>query len=101
VLLKGSVFLADYAGVVADLAAVNPDAADRFCDAVEAALDLLAQHPQLGSLAGFPQAPSVRKWVLSEFRNYIVFYEARGEEVILVRLLHGARQLAPLIPISS
>jgi toxin ParE1/3/4 len=97
-LLKGSLFLSDYAGIVALLADANPDAADRFCDAVEAGLDLLVQHPEIGSLAGFEHAPTVRKWVLPAFRNYILFYEARSGEVALIRLLHGARQLAPLIP---
>lgn len=100
-LLKGSLFLADYVGIVATVAEANPDAADRFCDAVERSLELLTQHPHLGALAGFQHAPTVRKWVLPEFRNYILFYEVSGGDVRVVRLLHGARQLPPLIPESK
>ena len=93
---KGALFLADYTGIVATLASVNPDAADRLCDAVEGSLELLRQHPEIGALAGFQKAPTVRKWVLKEFPNYILFYEARAAEVVVVRLLHGARDIPRL-----
>lgn len=95
---KGSLFLADYAGIVRELGGANPDAADRFCNAIERALALLAAHPQIGARAGFRHAPSVRKWVVQPFRNYLLFYEARPEGIVLIRLLHGARDLPPMIP---
>ncbi len=97
-LLKGSLFLADYAEIITKFSEVNPDAAERFCDAVERALTLLATHPQLGSKAGFRHAPSVRKWVIQPFPNYLLFYEDRADGVLLIRLLHGARDLPWLIP---
>lgn len=95
---KGSLFLGDYAEIVRKLTEVNPDAADRFCDALEHALNLLAQHPQLGTKAGFRRAPQVRRWVIQPFPNYLLFYEDRVDGVLLIRLLHGARDLPPLIP---
>ena len=95
---KASLFLADYAGRTNSIAVVNPDAADRFCDAIERALDMIAQHPQIGALAGFQHAPTVRKWVVREFSNFILFYEVRPDGVTLIRLLHGAQHLPPLIP---
>ena len=88
---KGSHFLADYAAIVTDLCEVNPEAAER-------ALALLENHPHAGSKAGFRHAPEVRKWVVQPFRNYLLFYEVRAEEVVPVRLLHGARDLPTLIP---
>lgn len=97
-LLKGSLFLSDYAGIVTGIAADNAEAAERFCDAVERALRLLAAHPQLGAKAGFIKAPQVRKWVLREFNNYILFYAEHPDGVLLIRLLHGARELTSLIP---
>jgi toxin ParE1/3/4 len=96
-LLKSSLFLADYREVVTKLAGVNPDAADRFCDAVEGALDLLTRHPEAGRLAGFTLAPDVRQWGVSGFRNDIPFYQVRPDGVLIVRLLHGARDLQPLL----
>ena len=95
---KGSLFLSDYAEIVTKLSAANPDAAERFCDAVERVLALLATHPQLGSKAGFHHAPDVRKWVIQPFPNYLLFYEDRADGIVLIRLLHGARDLPPLIP---
>jgi toxin ParE1/3/4 len=98
-LLKSSLFLADYAEIVTKLSAVSPDAAGQFCNAVEDALTLLATHPQLGSKAGYRQAPGVRKWVIQPFPNYLLFYEERADGVLVIRILHGARDLPSLIPI--
>lgn len=95
---KGSLFLADYAEIVSELCGANPDAGERFCDAVERALSLIAAHPQIGIKSGFRHAPQVRKWVVREFPNYLLFYEEQADGVVLVRLLHGARELPRLIP---
>ena len=95
---KGSLFITDHAEIVTGLCEVNPEAAERFCDAVERALALLERHPQIGSKAGFRHAPEVRKWVVQPFRNYILFYLPTADGVVLVRRLHGARDLPPLIP---
>jgi toxin ParE1/3/4 len=95
---KGSLFLTDYAAIVRELCATNPKAGERFCDSVERALQLLASQPQLGAKAGFCHAPRVRKWVIRQFPNYLLFYEDRADGVLLIRLLHGARDLPPLLP---
>jgi plasmid stabilization system protein ParE len=95
---KGSLFLGDYAEIVRVLVAANPDAADRFCDAVENAIALLAEHPELGVKAGFRHAPQVRRWVIQKFPNSLIFYQPHADGVLFIRLLHGARELPPLIP---
>ena len=95
---KGSLFLDDYAEIVTVFCATNPDAGERFCDAVERALALLSDHPQAGSKAGFQHAPKVRKWVIQPFPNYLIFYEDRADGILMIRLLHGARELPRLIP---
>jgi len=97
-LLKRSRFLDDYREVVLGLGEANALTADRFCDAVEAALNVLAVHPQIGPKAGFPKAPEVRFWPLRRFPNYLIFYRVNFNSVILLRLLHGARNLPPSIP---
>jgi len=97
-LLKRTRFLEDYREVVLYLADVNPAAADRFCDAVEAALEVLASHPEIAPKAGFPRAPEVRMWPLRRYPNYLVFYRVTGSSIVLLRLLHGAQNLPPLIP---
>jgi plasmid stabilization system protein ParE len=56
-LLRTSRFLDDYREIVTRIADANPDAADRFCDVVEASLALLSRNPEAGRLAGFPSVP--------------------------------------------
>jgi plasmid stabilization system protein ParE len=95
-LLKRSRFLADYREIVLRLSEANVIAADRFCDAVEAALELLASHPELGPKAGFLKAADVRFWPLRRYPNFLVFYRVDGGSVIMLRLLDGRRNL-PLL----
>ena len=77
-------------GIVLRLGESNPDAA-------EAAFKLLLEHPQIGRIAGFHSAPKVRRRVLHPFPNYSIYSEDRLEEILLIRLLHGARDVPPLI----
>ena len=97
-LLKRSRFLEDYREIVLYLADVNLFAADRFCDAVEAALEVLCSHPEMGPKAGFPNAPEVRLWPLRRYPTYLIFYRVTKTEVVVLRLLHGSRDLPPHVP---
>ena len=92
---KASLFLANYAEIVTGLCEVNPEAAERFCDAVERALALLERHPLLGSKAGFRHAPEVRKWVIQPFHNYVLFYLPTAGGIVLVRYCCTARGTCP------
>jgi len=94
---KTSLFLTDYREIILEIADANPDAAERLCDAVESALKLLSQHPQIARKAGFAHAPKVRRWVLQSFPNYSIYYKDHPGEIVLIRLLHGARDAPPLI----
>lgn len=96
-LLKRSQFLEDYRQIVINMADANALAADRFCDAVESAIETLAVHPEIGPKAGFLKAPEVRFWPLRRFPNYLLFYRVSGNSVVMLRLLHAARNLPPLI----
>jgi plasmid stabilization system protein ParE len=88
----------DYREVVLRIADANPAAADRFCDAVEAALELLASQPEIGPKAGFPRAPEARMWPLRRYPNYLISYRVAGNSIVVLRLLHAAQELPPLIP---
>ena len=98
-LLKRSTFWDDYREIILQLAELNVLAADRFCDAVESALDLLATHPEIGPKAGFPKAPEVRFWPLRRYPNYLIFYRVSERSVVILRLLSGSRDLPPMIPL--
>jgi plasmid stabilization system protein ParE len=97
-LLKRRQFLEDYREIVLRLADMDVMAADRFCDAVEAALEMLSSHPEIGPKAGFPRAPDARMWPLRRYPNYLLFYRVAGTSIVVLRLLHGAQNLPPLIP---
>jgi len=97
-LFRTSLFLSDYAEVAIRISESNPEAAERFCEAVEAALNLLSQHPQIGPFVRFPRAPRTRHLILPAFPAYAIYYEDRPAEIVLIRLLHGSRDAAALIP---
>jgi plasmid stabilization system protein ParE len=56
----------------------NPKSADRFVDAVEEALELLAEMPELGGLCEFDEThlADVRMWTLRRFRKYNIRHVA-------------------------
>jgi len=78
--------------------AVNADwdIAERYLAAVEATCQLLAQHPRLGPVTGFAH-PRLRNWrfivVFRPFQKHILFYETKGNDILLRRAMHGHRDL--------
>ena len=67
----------------------NSDAADRLLDEIDVVCDTLADTPHAGR----------RREELSDglrsmhVGNYVILYRSRGESVIVIRVLHGARDL--------
>ena len=71
----------------------NPSAAERFLTAVYDAEDRLAEFPELGK----PRAnfgPRIRTWTIEP---YLIFYAVEPDAVVILRILHGARDLDDLI----
>ncbi len=81
------------------LGADSPAAAERFVDAVQSSLQVIARHPEVGRLRAFrsPQSHSVRSRVVRGFDAYLIFYRLAGEDIEVLRILHGARDLPPLL----
>jgi toxin ParE1/3/4 len=75
------------------IAADNPDAADRLLDEMDETLRLLAGAPGLGRVRD-DIAPGLRYFPIG---NYLILYEALPDGITVVRLVHGARQLARLL----
>jgi toxin ParE1/3/4 len=73
----------------------NPAAAERFLEALEAALESLLDMPGMG--ASFkseePRLLGLRRWAVPGFRNYLLFYRETPEGIEVFRVLHGARDL--------
>lgn len=75
------------------IAADNMDAASRLIVRIEAAEQRLATFPNLGR-ARVELAPDLRSWAVGD---YVIFYRAHGADVLILRILHGARDLPDLL----
>lgn len=73
----------------------NMDVAIRFVAAVEEAYTRLVQHPLIGTevKAFQPRLVGMRYWPVAGFDSFLVFYLASPSLVVIVRVLHGARDL--------
>jgi toxin ParE1/3/4 len=96
-LLRKRRFNADVARSVAYIADINPDAAGRFLQAIENECKFIALNPGIGSKEAFPRLVGIRSWRVAGFENYLIFYRADSNELTLLRLLHGARDLPRLL----
>ena len=85
-----SPFLRDAARVATRMD--QPTAGIRFLRAVDDTVQALRAHPELGR-----QRPDVkqglRSWRVEGFVNWLIFYRVEDQNLRLVRLLHGARDL--------
>lgn len=71
---------------------------ERLLDSVEATIDLLLDNPRAGRVREFEcqVVQDIRSLVLDGL-PYVIFYRAHPDELEIVRLLHGARDLLRLV----
>jgi len=76
----------------------NLEAADRFAEAITAALEQLATLPGLGRVHDFnnPRLKGMRMWPVPGFPRHLIFYRASDEELRVIRVLHSARDVESL-----
>jgi toxin ParE1/3/4 len=72
---------------------------NRFIDAVEESLERILSMPEIGGLyeTQNPRLQGIRVWRVRRFKNYLIFYRATAAGIEVIRLLHGARDIAALI----
>ena len=77
------------------IGADSPEAAERLLDAVGDAVAFLLENPHAGSPREFltSRAHGVRSWATPGFPNHLIFYKANGDDIEVIRFLHGARDL--------
>ena len=73
--------------VLTDVEGQSPQGAERIRGRLRSALDTLAAHPRIGARTSDPR---LRRLVLRPF-PYLVFYEARVEEVVVIGVRYAAR----------
>lgn len=73
--------------------------AERFFAQAEATFARLANLPGLGTRYDHhhPALAELRFFPVSRFPNYIVFYRAAADGIEIVRVLHGARDIAAIL----
>lgn len=74
------------------LGARDLDVAYRFRAAVNRALDLLAESPNLGAAREFRDKSlrGMRLWPIREFPNFTIFYRPTDRGIDVIRILHAS-----------
>ena len=93
-LVFSSVFEADFAELVAyfhDNA--GSDLSVRVENEICRLIELLLQHPELGRLRRDLKPSGIRSFGVPDFRNYLLFYQINGGELILLRIRYGGMDL--------
>lgn len=90
--------LRDIDKAVDDIAAsvAGPDFADRFAVAVADAAERVARRPLLGHCRPEVLPPRFRFWAVKGF-DYLLVYNAQHPDRLILRVVHMARDLAPLL----
>ena len=84
----------DLSHIYAHIAFHDAGAAERFRVEVEKAASLLAKHPRLGPRPSWKtRHRRLRFWVISDFNNYLIYYEPLKDGVSIERVLDGRRDV--------
>jgi plasmid stabilization system protein ParE len=86
----------DLAEIALNIAQDNPTAALRVMESARNTFSLIGNHPGVGRLRTFSQS-GVRSLPISDFSNYLVFYLPQRDHIRIVAVIHGARNLKPII----
>jgi plasmid stabilization system protein ParE len=96
-LVFSSVFEADFAELVSYFHAnAGAKVSRSFEDEICRLLHLLQQQPELGRVRHDLKPDGLRTFGVPEFRNYLLFYQVKGDELILLRVKFGGMDLPGL-----
>ena len=78
-------------------------AAERFLGAVQSAIENLCRMPEAGApkLLQNPRLTGLRSWPVDGFPAMRIYYVLAGDELCIVRILHGKRDIDPLLEDTS
>jgi toxin ParE1/3/4 len=87
---------ADVDSAAAFIARDNIQAALRFYDAIDVTFRQIREHPNRSPRYELEHArlSGLRRRAVARFENHLVFYRVEGEAVVVIRVLHGARDIA-------
>lgn len=97
-LVFSSVFEGDFAELVAYFQDnAGSDLSVRFENQICELIELLLRHPELGRLRKDLQPDGIRSFGVPDFRNYLLFYQIKGGDLVLLRLRYGGMDLPILL----
>ena len=92
---------ADLDSIVSYIASDNPVAAFEFREEVLASFGRLSHLPNIGHRQSYTDRSDLKDIrilrVSARFRNYLIFYVVRQKELVIIRVLHGARDIPTLL----
>ncbi|BAZ01888.1 hypothetical protein NIES37_58950 [Tolypothrix tenuis PCC 7101] len=77
----------------------NADVAVKFLNAAEVTFEQLAKTPGMGKLIQLvvSRLGEIRQWRIKDFNDYLIFYRIQDTTVEILRVFHGARDLADVL----
>jgi plasmid stabilization system protein ParE len=99
-ILRTSSFWRDLQGIIDHFDDAHAeDAAFGFLDAVDATIDFIRQFPDLGSPweSANPRRGGLRFQLVKGFENYVLIYRRHNEQLFVLRVLHGSRNIEELL----
>ena len=92
----------DLDGVCDHIAADNPDAGRKFRQTILDTADFLALNSAAGQriLKAQPRHATIRWFVVPKCQNYLIFYRPFENTIVVIRILHAARDWTRFFPLS-
>ncbi len=77
----------------------NTDVAVKFLSAAEATFAQLVKTPGIGKVAQLvvSRLGEIRQWRIKDFQDYLIFYRIKDTTIEILRVFHGARDLADVL----
>jgi toxin ParE1/3/4 len=77
----------------------NADVAVKFLLAAEMTFAQLAKTPSIGKVTQLvvSKLGEIRQWRIKDFKDYLIFYRIQDDTVDILRVFHGARDLADVL----
>ncbi|CAN5391740.1 hypothetical protein BH23VER1_BH23VER1_07250 [soil metagenome] len=89
----------DLAEIYERISEDHPRVAEEFLDTFEGVVGRLCEFPLLGVAypLAHPMADGLRMCLIGRFRNFLLFYKVEGEELRVLYVTHGARDIPSLV----
>lgn len=89
----------DLQAITSYLSERSEEVADRFVSSAWAAIDDLLNMSGKGSLKRMRSSggQALRSWRVPGFHNYLIFYFIEGKLIVVIGVLHGARNLRRIL----